>query len=188
MNTHSFGRTLGLLGVVALVGTAAALSRSQDRPDSPPKAPPEALIQMPDLVSGLRKTPGCLGVDAARTMSGKNTIFAWFQDKKAVLAWYHSEMHQQAMDAFMDQGEPRAPMTHIDDDSGPIMVIASITPADAPVLEGVRLPVSAISIELYAPLPGGAYVGGRFAPQAIEVPHMRGYPGRSDRATERPSD
>src|SRR5215471_6937399 len=48
----------------------------------------------PDLVGGLKATPGVLGVDTARTSSGKMVIFAWFENKKAVLNWYYSDMHQ----------------------------------------------------------------------------------------------
>src|SRR5262245_28351929 len=48
----------------------------------------------PDLVAALKATPGCLGVETARTSSGKQVIFAWFENKKAVLAWYYSDTHQ----------------------------------------------------------------------------------------------
>ena len=41
----------------------------------------------PDLVAGLKATPGCLGVETARTTSGKAVIFAWFENKRAVLRW-----------------------------------------------------------------------------------------------------
>src|SRR5690242_18679538 len=54
----------------------------------------------PDLVGGLKETPGCLGVETARTASGKACIFAWFEDKKALLGWYYSKMHQDAMKSF----------------------------------------------------------------------------------------
>ena len=39
-------------------------------------------------MKGLRETPGCLGVEAARTQTGKNVIFAWFENKAAAMAWY----------------------------------------------------------------------------------------------------
>ena len=53
----------------------------------------------------------------------------------------------------------------------PILAIASITPTQgAGVSE--NLPVAQITIELYAPLPGGLAVGGTFAPESLEVPHM----------------
>jgi hypothetical protein len=34
------------------------------------------------------------------------------------------------------------------------------------------LPISQIAIELYTPLPGGLSLGGTFAPEGMEVPHM----------------
>ena len=63
----------------------------------------------------------------------------------------------------------RKPLSAISDDSGPILVIASLTYADKPQVEGVQVPVSQIAIELYAPLPGGLAVGGRFAPRTLKV-------------------
>ena len=67
------------------------------------------------------------------------------------------------------------PMEHIQDDNQPIMVIASLTPAAKPELPGINIPISQISIELFAPLPGGAHVGGRVSPKNFKVPHMRDY-------------
>src|SRR6266550_6919662 len=54
----------------------------------------------PDLVAALKATPGCLGVETARTASGKQVIFAWFENKKALLDWYYSPAHQQLMTLF----------------------------------------------------------------------------------------
>src|SRR5215510_15766934 len=111
---------------------------------------------LPDLVGMLKATPGCLGVDAARTMSGKQVIFAWFENKKALLDWYYSPGHQQLIKSFASGGNPgRTPLADIADDSGPILAIASLTLSDKPQVSGVQLPVSQIAIELYAPLPGG---------------------------------
>src|SRR2546422_728630 len=59
----------------------------------------------PDLVGGLKAVPGCLGVETARTASGKNVIFAWFEDKKAVLNWYYSDTHQHAMRMLVGRSE-----------------------------------------------------------------------------------
>jgi hypothetical protein len=118
----------------------------------------------------LKATPGCLGVDAARTMSGKQVIFAWFEDKKAVLNWYYSPGHQQLIKTLASGGNPgRKPLADIADDSGPILAIASLTMGDKPQVDGVQLPVSQIAIELYAPLPGGLAAGGRFAPSTVKV-------------------
>ena len=47
----------------------------------------------PDLVGALKATPGVLGVETARTSGGKQVIFAWFENKKAALAWYCGDTH-----------------------------------------------------------------------------------------------
>jgi hypothetical protein len=135
--------------------------------------PPPDLRRGPDLVAGLKATPGVLGVDTAQTFSGKQVIFAWFEDKQAVLNWYYSDTHQTAMRLFAPGGaSDRAPLAHIKDDSGPILAIASLTMGQKPQVEGVNLPVSQIAIELYAPLPGGLALGGKFAPAALKVPGL----------------
>jgi hypothetical protein len=46
-------------------------------------------MALPELV---KASPGCLGVATAMTTSGKRLIFAWFEDKKAALAWYDGGM------------------------------------------------------------------------------------------------
>ena len=46
---------------------------------------------------GTPASPGCLGVEVAKTASGKSVIFAWFEDKKAALAWYKNDVHQESM-------------------------------------------------------------------------------------------
>jgi hypothetical protein len=128
--------------------------------------------QMPDLVGELKKTPGVLGVDAARTMSGKYVIFAWFENKKAVVDWYYSPTHMGVMKAFAGPGPYRKPLEHVKDDKTPILVIASLTMAEKPKFAEIKLPVSQIAIELYQPTPGGAALGGRFAPQTVKVENL----------------
>ena len=128
----------------------------------------------PDLVAGLKATPGCLGVETARTASGKQVIFAWFENKKAALAWYYSDMHRSVAKGFFPNATERTPMADIPDDGQPIMAIASLTPA--PVGGETKMPFSQIAIELYRPLPGGLAVGGRFAPSTVTVPGLRDVP------------
>src|ERR1041384_1517219 len=109
----------------------------------------------PDLIGALKATPGVLGVEAAQTTSGKNVIFAWFENKQAVLKWYYSDAHQALMAQFGSRRRPQGPMGDVPDDGRPILAIASVTlngppPASAADLKGVPQ----IAIELYAPLPG----------------------------------
>ena len=115
----------------------------------PPQPPPG----FPDLVGALKSTPGCVGVEVARTGSGKQVIFAWFEDKKAALNWYYSDTHQAAMKQFFPQseGSKRTPMKDVPDDGGPVMAIASITMADKAPGDITTLPISQIAIELYRP-------------------------------------
>ena len=120
-----------------------------------------------------------LGVDTARTASGKQVIFAWFENKKAVLNWYYSDTHMGVMRSFTPGAAGgRAPLSQIADDSGPILAIASLALGEKPQIEGVQLPVSQIAIELYAPLPGGLAAGGRFAPNSVKVPGLVEVPTR----------
>ena len=129
---------------------------------------------MPDLVGGLKKTRGCLGVESAGTGSGKEVIFAWFEDKRAVLRWYSSPTHRRVMRSFVQNGANlKKPLEHIEDGTGPIMVVASLTMAEKPLFEGLSLPVSQIAMELYQPLPGGSYFGSRFTPKSVPVAHSR---------------
>jgi len=129
----------------------------------------------PDLVAGLKATPGCLGVETARTASGKQVIFAWFENKKAVLRWYYGETHMKAMKMGFPEHTPGEPMKGVPDNDAPIMAIASLTLTDKPAVEGTQLPIKQISIELYQPITGGLFFGGRFAPETLKVPDMKDY-------------
>jgi hypothetical protein len=102
-------------------------------------------------------------------------IFAWFEDKKAVLRWYSSEMHQQVMKMTGSPDPNHLPLEGITDDSGPILAVASLTMAAPGTLKNLPLPVSQIAIELYQPLPGGVFAGGRFAPSTLKVPGLRDF-------------
>src|SRR5262249_54363733 len=118
----------------------------------------------PDLVAALKASPGCLGVETARTGSGKEVIFAWFEDKKAALKWYYRDVHKELMKRFFPEAKRSAnPLADVPDDSGPIMAVASITLKGQPTKEN-PLPFTQIAIELYQPLGGGLSIGGRFAP------------------------
>ena len=125
----------------------------------------------PDLVRALKATPGVLGVETARTSSGKQVIFAWFENKKAALTWYYSDTHRSLQKAFAPAAPARTPMADVPDDGSPVLAIASLTLTGAPTAEN-PFPVSQIAIELYKPLPGGLAAGGRFAPSTMKVPGL----------------
>ena len=128
----------------------------------------------PDVVGALKVTPGCLGVETAQTSSGKRVIFAWFENKKALVDWYHSDVHQKAMKTvFPDQTFDRQPLPDLAPDSGPILAIVSVKFVDPPRPDATSMPIASIGIELHGPLPGGVAVGGRFAPPALKVRGLR---------------
>jgi hypothetical protein len=157
-------RELGLLLALGLIvfGPGALLALAQG-----------PLQGAPDIIASLKATPGCLGVEAAQTESGKQVIFAWFENKQAVLNWYYSDAHQKLMRMFTPGASSgRKPLAQVADDSGPVLAIASLTFADKAQVSGVQLPVSQIAIELYTPLPGGLAAGGRFAPGTVKVPGL----------------
>lgn len=127
----------------------------------------------PNVIDALRTTPGFLGVETGQTSSGKQVIFAWFEDKKALVGWYHSDVHQRAMKTvFPDLTTDRQPLPDVPEDSGPILAIVSVKFAAA-AQPNARRPMSSIGIELYGPLPGGIAVGERFAPGALKVRGLR---------------
>ncbi|MDT4898958.1 MAG: hypothetical protein QOH25_4035 [Acidobacteriota bacterium] len=66
-----------VFGIIMLLASSA-IGLAQDQQDQKREG-----RGFPDLVAGLKATPGCLGVETARTDSGKSVIFAWFEDKKA---------------------------------------------------------------------------------------------------------
>jgi hypothetical protein len=158
-------REIGAVLVLAAVIFGPTLAAGQTAGQSQP-----ASGALPDLVGALKATPGCLGVDTARTSSGKQVIFAWFENKKAVLNWYYSDTHQAVKHMFAP-GSERTPLADVPDDGSPVLAIASLTPTGAPGT-GVMPAVSQIAIELYRPLPGGIAAGGRFGPSTMNVPGL----------------
>ena len=129
----------------------------------------------PGLIEDLKASPGCLGVETGKLDSGKHVVFAWFENKEALLKWYHSATHRALMKDFFPNQKFRKPLEGIPDDSGPIMAVASITFADKPQFKETPLPISQIAIELYAPMKGGVALGGTFAPAKMKVPGLNDY-------------
>jgi hypothetical protein len=159
----NFGREIVAAAVLGILLFGPALLAGQT------KGPPPGT---PDLVGALKATPGVLGVETARTASGKQVIFAWFENKKAALTWYYSDTHRAVQKMFAPGAPPRTPMADVPDDGSPVLAIASLTPSDEPPSATNPFPVTQIAIELYKPLPGGLAAGGRFAPSAMKVPGM----------------
>ncbi len=137
------------------------------------------------LIEGLKATKGCLGVETAMTASRKSVIFAWFEDKKATMRWYESDVHQTFMMGMAEgaaaEGDAEAENAAADDvteereplagvpDGVPVLCIATITMSPKQAIPGFPMPISQVSIELYTPLPGGIAVNGKFAPPALKV-------------------
>ena len=158
---------LTLVALSTLLGNGAA--------GGPQTANKDKAQGLPDLVGALKASPGCIGVESATTDSGKEVIFAWFEDKKAVLKFYHSDTHQQVMKQFFPDYEgSHKPLAHVPDDTGPIMLIASVTWNPKPS-EDNPSPFKQIAIEVYQPLKGGLAIGGSFGPKAMKVPAPKGY-------------
>jgi hypothetical protein len=153
------------LAVVIGVGTLASA-------DDPPAKDKKKDPGFGDLVGALKATPGCLGVETARTSSGKQVIFAWFENKSAAMKWYMSDVHQDVMKRFLpDFHSGRKPLADVTDDNAPILAIASVTFNDK-AGEG-QSPFKQIAIELYQPLGGGLEIGGRFAPAGMKIPERK---------------
>jgi Antibiotic biosynthesis monooxygenase len=125
------------------------------------------------LVEAAQASPGCLGVKLGQTEDGTGVIFAWFENKQALVAWYKSDFHQWAMKtAFPNQEFNREPLPDVPENSGQILALVTLKQGDTP-LQGSTIPIVTIGIELYTPLPDGVAVGGRFAPRSVRHPGMR---------------
>ena len=175
MNRRTLREITAALVVVALVGSPIMLVGTRAQSGQSAQSTQGGF---PDLVGLLKATPGVLGVDAGRMMSGKQVIFAWFENKQAVLTWYYSGAHLALMQQFSPGARrPGGPLAGVPDDGRPVLAIASLT-MPAPPKDGdlgvpaIKAATIQIAIELYAPLPGGIAAGGRFAPSSVKVPGL----------------
>ncbi len=126
------------------------------------------------LIKAAKASPGCLGIETGRTTSGTLVIFAWFENKKAIVTWYKSDFHQRAMKSvFPNQTFNREPLPDMPEGSGPILALVTLRPSDEPPSSSLPVPMRRIGIELYTPLPGGVAVGGRFSPETVRIPGLR---------------
>jgi hypothetical protein len=156
-----------------LAGTGLGLALTLPSSSQPLQG--QSVSDFPDLPKGLRETPGCLGVQTFAVENGKKLVIAaWFENRKAMEAWYYSKMHQDAMAKFFPGmgGKGKKPFAAFKDEKAPLLVIASVTPGSKPVGSGSALAVSQIAIEGYAPIPGGLAFGGTFAPDKLVVPGL----------------
>ena len=167
-------KTAAIFAAGAFLGIAIAPSLKSHTAEPQQK---QSVGDFPDLGRGLMETPGCLGVKTLS--SGKQlTIGAWFENRKAMEAWYYGDMHQGAMKKFFPNlvDKTHKPFAEFKDENAPIFVIASVTPSDKPIGGGSDLAVSQIAIEGYTPIPGGIALGGTFSPEKLSVPHLRRIP------------
>ena len=127
------GRTL-----VIVVSVTLALVSSRVAPAFAQAPPAQGFA---NVVSAARAWPGCLGVETGQTSNGRRVIFAWFESKKALLGWYHSDVHQRAMKSvFPNESFDREPLPDLADDSGPILAIVSVKLADGPRPDAASTP------------------------------------------------
>src|SRR4029450_783145 len=103
------------LAVVIGLGTIACA-------DDPPAKAPKKDVPFGDRGAALKATPGGLGGESARTSSGKQVIFAWFENKSAAMKWYKSDFHQDLMKKFLpDFHSGRKPLADVPDENAPIL-------------------------------------------------------------------
>lgn len=115
----------------------------------------------PELVAGLRSTPGCLRAEGGKLMDGRVMIFGWFEDKAAVERWYYGPTHQKMLDTFYPhRNRERVALANLPDDIGPLMAVAVVR---LPEKFGERFPD--ISIEVYQPVRAGLTRGDSFMPK-----------------------
>ena len=163
-------RTILVLSLAAMA--IAGELRSIDARAATPED--QAIAASEELLSALRSVDGVYGVKSARVHDGTELIFAWFEDKSAVLRWFEHSYHRKLL---RDAGRPEDNVAaeHFGDKVGPILVVASV--AYAPARGSIHAsmfddPVAGrptrFAIEYYTPLPGGAYMIEPFAPPGVQ--------------------
>src|SRR5262245_26910257 len=90
MHRFRLARELSILLTLAFV-VFSPLALPSLRAQNPPGR------GIPELVDAIKASPGCLGVETARTAGGKQVIFAWFENKDALLKFYYGDAHQMLM-------------------------------------------------------------------------------------------
>jgi hypothetical protein len=149
--------------------TPSAAKPTESAKPAPPAASNGSArgMDMNSLMPALEKSPGCFGVAAMELQSGKVAIVSWFENKKATIDWYNSEVHSRMM--TMMPAPTRLPLSEVKDEKIPIIVVASLTPTRTPDPK-LGMPVSQIAVELYTPAKGGYSRGGWFSPAPKATP------------------
>ena len=125
------------------------------------------------LTATIKESPGCLGVETAKTSSGKEVLFAWFEDKAAIETWYYGDAHRAMMKQFSPASKlTRRGLGRLPEKDGPILVIASMTPNDKPTKDNPA-PFKQLAIETYQPLDESLAINGRFAPETLKLTPAR---------------
>jgi heme-degrading monooxygenase HmoA len=120
------------------------------------------------LLGAAAQTPGFLGAELAQTQAGKRLIFVWFKNKDAVMSFYNTPIHQEAISRSGAERSYGKPMEGITNEDGPIMVVASAKPGKRDPAHPDVEPKLELAIEMYASLPGGVrFGGGGFAPETF---------------------
>lgn len=159
-----------MMSICAVLLTALSLSSVLAQPGGEGRAPSSPADFGMQLVSAVKSVEGCLGADAGQMAGGKLIVMAWFKDKAAVLRWHQHPMHQRFL--ALSPAPSTEPLAKVPADV-PVMVIASITMSRESKIPNSPMPIASISIELYTPLSGGAYINERLSPEAFTIPDMK---------------
>ena len=146
---------------VVVKGLTSVARSTKPAPNSSNSNAAKPLPGANTMLADIQKTPGCLGVAAIQSDSGKQTIVAWFADKKSTIAWYNSAAHGKMMAQMPPPSRP--PLADVSAGTKPIVVMATFTPSKTPDA-ALGMALSQISIELYTTAPGGFSQGGGFGP------------------------
>lgn len=125
------------------------------------------------FVSAMKNAPGCLGLENAKVQGGRLALFAWFDSAASADAFIRGPICQgmRQMAKVPDSAVVMsAPV------KGPVLVIASFTPAKDPK---APLGLGQIAVERMVPVTGGFAYGGRFAPETVKVPGLISVPRRT---------
>lgn len=163
---------LRILVPIFIVALSACATKPPSVVESEARA--EAASASARLLEEIASVEGCHAVKSARAHDGTELIFAWFENRDAVLRWFEHPYHRKLL---RDAGRPEDNVAaqHFGDDVGPILVLASVAyPAERGAINASMFddPVSGrpnrFSIEYYVPLAGGAYMVEPFAPPGVK--------------------